>query len=158
MGKFGWSLPPGCNHLPDEMDGDDDTRCCRCHRYIEDAFDALPADQQEASPMFEGFCCWACARDYADAEATKPYYSHEMPRREEYRALAAGAESPQILTEEEAFGFIDDGGYDPCDGPERPCDYCNGRGEVNDWAANPEDGIVPCPKCSSGPACQGQVG
>lgn len=119
MGKFGWSLPPGCNHLPDEMDGGDDTICCRCHRDIEEAFDDLPPDQQEASPMFEGFCCWACARDYADAEAAKPYYAHQMPRREEYRTLAAGAPAPAILSEEDAFGpFVDD--YDPCDNPQRP--------------------------------------
>ena len=147
MGKFGWSLPPGCNHLPGEDFAEDDTRCCRCHRDIEEALSDLAVDQQESSPMFEGFYCWACARDYADAEATKPYYAHEMPRREEYRARACGAEAPAILTEEEAFGADYDGGYDPCDDPDRPCDYCKGAGVVNDWAVNPEDGTVRCPKC-----------
>ena len=131
--KFGWSLPPGCTSLPGDMDDPDDTRCCRCHSDLDDAYDMWLYDEDEPSPddtgtktfenspMFDGFCCWACARDYADAEATKPYYSHEMPRREEYRKLAAGDEAPPILPEEEAFGAEHyDGGYDPTDDPEFP--------------------------------------
>lgn len=126
--KFGWSYPPGCSGPP-EPDYDD-TRCCRCHRDLDDAwdewaheniptYDKKPIDTgYEQSPMFSGFCCWACARDYADAEATKPYYAHEMPEREEYRRKAAGAQAPEILKEDSDEYF--DGGYDPCDDPENP--------------------------------------
>lgn len=52
---FGWSYPPGCSGPPD--DDYDDTICCQCNR-------KLPEDSKEGDPAQEGFCCWACAREY----------------------------------------------------------------------------------------------
>lgn len=133
--KFGWSLPPGCTHLPGDIDDPDDTRCGQCHRDLDQAwedFDDRPDEatdeDYEKSPMFEGFCCWACARDYQAtlvARNSRPNTCDEktlaaqIAEFNRFVELADGAEAPLILTEEEAFGpFYDD--YDPCDDPENP--------------------------------------
>jgi hypothetical protein len=125
--KFGWSLPPGCTRLPGDMDDPDDTRCAQCNRDLDEAWenyddrpDEASEDDYEASPMMEGFCCWACARDY---QATLIVRNHgqvsetiEADQRrafERYVAAAKGAEAPAVLIE-------DSDQYDPCDDRENP--------------------------------------
>lgn len=174
MGKFGWSLPAGCSRLPGEDDDWDDTRCCRCNRDIEQVRDALSDDEYEKSPMFNGFCCWACARDYTENQiamaARQPSGVrgvHSVTFREllDYRDRAGGEPAPDILAEDPAEYDVqgnppltpaeEDVAIDEQLRQRNGCDYCRGHGLIQ--GVFDVDSVQPCPKCAAVPAATGRL-